>query len=158
MRGVNIGYIKNIKMDLNSILVLVYINSTHIFIPKNCVIEINQTGLLSDFIIDIIPLESIYISEVRHLNLFSKECHKSKFVCHSNYIYGHKGLNYDDLIRAATRISQRFDDPRFFNSFYIFIQNGINTLNELNYLTNDLANISNLFYCALRYFLLNFVF
>lgn len=145
-------------MDFNSILVLVYIESSKIFIPKNCIIEVSQTGLLSDSVIDIIPLEAVSSDEIINLDLFSKECYSSKFICNLSYLYGYRGLNYDDLVRAATRISQRFDDPRFFHSFYLFIQNSLSVSNDLVYLVNDFANITNLFYYTLRNFLLNFKF
>lgn len=158
MRGVDIGYIKSIKMDLNSILILAYINSSNTFIPKNCLIETCQTGLLSDCIIDVIPLEAINYNDTFNFNVFSSACYNSKFICHSSYLYGYRGLNYDDLIRAATRISQRFDDPRFFHSFYIFIQNSISISNDLVYLLNDLANIADLFYYTLRNCLFNLLF
>nr|YP_009293679.1 hypothetical protein Rhodyp_083 [Rhodymenia pseudopalmata]AOM64361.1 hypothetical protein Rhodyp_083 [Rhodymenia pseudopalmata] len=158
MRGIDVGCIHSIKMDFNSILILVHIKSSKIFIPKNCIIETSQTGLLSESVIDIIPLESISSFEASHLDIFSEDCPKSSLICHSNYLYGHRGLNYDDLVRSATRISQRFDDPRFFNSFYIFIQNILNVSNELIYVTNDFANISNLFYYTLRHFLLKIIF
>ena len=153
MRGMNIGYIKNIKMDLNSILILVHINSSNIFIPKNCLIETSQTGLLSDYIVDIIPLQVINRRDVDNLNVFSTKCYSSKFVCDASYLYGYRGLNYDDLLRAATRISQRFDDPRFFHSFYVFIQNSISVSNDLVYLFNDFASIINILYYILHYFL-----
>nr|YP_009296238.1 hypothetical protein Sebd_086 [Sebdenia flabellata]AOM65173.1 hypothetical protein Sebd_086 [Sebdenia flabellata] len=157
MRGINVGYIKNMKMDVNSVLVLVYIKSSNIFIPKNSIIETSQTGLLSDSVIDIIPLEKVIIEDTRNLNLFSEECHKSKFICHSNYLYGQRGLNYDDLVRAATRISQRFDDPRFFNAFYVFLQNSLIVSDDCNNITTDIANITSLFYYTLRNLLLNFI-
>lgn len=159
MRGMNIGYIKNIKMDLNSILILVHINSSNIFIPKNCLIETTQTGLLSDSIIDIIPLDLINNCDIDSLNVFSTKCYSSNFVCNASYLYGYRGLNYDDLLRAATRISQRFDDPRFFHSFYIFIQNSISISNDLVYLLNDFTSITNVLYYTLHYFLFHmFVF
>nr|YP_009488589.1 Ycf22 [Grateloupia filicina]AWD77377.1 Ycf22 [Grateloupia filicina]BCB14925.1 Ycf22 [Grateloupia asiatica] len=149
MRGINIGYVKNIKMNFNSVLVLVHIKSNDILIPKNAIIETSQTGLLNDAVIDILPLETIFIEKIRDIDVFSNVCQESKFLCNLSYIYGERGLNYDDLIRAATRISQRFDDPRFFNLLYIFLQNSFE-------ISEDIANTTALFYHLLRNFLLYF--
>ena len=146
MRGLKIGYIKHLKIDLNSILVLVHINSTNILIPKNSIVETNQTGLLNDCVIDIIPLEKVNASSLINVDVFSSKCIKSRFMCHLNYLEGDRGLNYDDLIRAATRISQRFDDPSFFNVFYLFLQNSIDLSEDILNITVDISSLLALFY------------
>jgi len=94
---------------------------------------------LNESFIDIIPLENIKYSE--GIDPLSVECFKSKFVCHLSYLEGDRGLNYDDLVRATTRISQRFDDPRFFNLFYIFFQNAIDLSDNMLDLTIDFSDI-----------------
>lgn len=156
MRGVNIGYIKNMKIDLNSILVLVHINSTQTLIPRNAIIETNQTGLLNDTIVDIIPLNKILIQNVHNVSVFSDSCHSSSIVCHLDILEGDRGLNYDDLVRAATRISQRFDDPNFFNVFYLFLQNSLELSDDMVNITNDIANMFTLLYKFIFAFLENF--
>nr|YP_010986233.1 hypothetical protein UYL67_pgp187 [Pachymeniopsis lanceolata]WOL37151.1 hypothetical protein [Pachymeniopsis lanceolata] len=148
MRGINVGYVKNIKMNFNSVLVLVHIKSKNILVPKNVVIETSQTGLLNDAVIDIIPLGTVSLENMPDIDVFSDVCLESKFLCNLSYIYGERGLNYDDLIRAATRISQRFDDPRFFNLLYVFLQNSLE-------ISEDIANTTSLFYHFLRGFLLH---
>nr|YP_010904029.1 hypothetical protein REQ00_pgp145 [Caulacanthus ustulatus]WCH57280.1 hypothetical protein [Caulacanthus ustulatus] len=150
MRGVNIGSVKNIKMDLNSVLVLGSIKSRHILIPKNSIIETNQTGLLNDIVIDIIPLDKITERDFQDVNVLSPQCFKSKIICHLNYLQGERGLNYDDLVRAATRVSQRFDDPSFFNLFYIFLQNTIDLSDDIFSITLDMSNLLSIFYSILK--------
>nr|WCH56081.1 hypothetical protein [Calliblepharis sp.] len=140
MRGTNIGYVKKIKIDFNSILLLVYIKSGSILIPKNSIIETNQTGLLNETVIDIVPLNLLNYRVSKQINVFSKECYKSSIVCHLNYMQGERGLNYDDLVRAATRISQRFDDPSFFNIFYLFLQNSIELSDDILSIIFDTSN------------------
>ena len=154
MRGVNIGYIKNVQINVNSVLVLVYIKSSNILIPKNSIIETNQTGLFNDTVIDIVPLEKIEMNNLKYLNLFHKDCVKSLILCNNQYILGDRGLNYDDLVRATTRIAQRFDDPRFFNLLYIFLQNGLELSDDIIMILNQISDIIFLFHISLRNFLL----
>lgn len=125
LKGLSIGRIVSIKLHLNTIVVLAKINSSLNPIPRNVLIETNQTGLLNEAVIDIFPLENIEIFNKQLIDPLSPECLNSKIVCNFSYVKGNRGLNYDDLVRATTRISQRFDDPRFFNLFYIFLYNGI---------------------------------
>nr|QJH88243.1 Ycf22 [Pterocladia lucida] len=135
MRGISVGYVQDLKLGFNTVIVLVNINSTNIFIPKNSIIETSQTGILKDAIIDIIPLEVIKMSKIPYIDHFSNDCYMSKFLCNYHHLYGERGINYDDLIRATTRISQRFDDPRFFNLCYLLLQRLIN----VSYIMLDLS-------------------
>nr|QVY57947.1 hypothetical protein [Betaphycus gelatinus] len=150
MRGINIGYVKRIKMNLNSILVMVNVRSEHIVIPKNSIIETSQTGLLNEAVIDIVPLESLSIKDIERSNVFSEDCNISKIICHLNYLQGERGLNYDDLVRAATRISQRFDDPVFFNIFYLFLRNTIEISDDIVNITFDTSNLISMLHYTIR--------
>ena len=125
LRGLSIGRIISIKLHVNTVVVLAKINSSLNPIPRNVLIETNQTGLLNEAVIDIFPLENIEILNKQFIDPLSSKCLNSKIICNLSHLKGNRGLNYDDLVRATTRISQRFDDPRFFNLFYIFLYNGI---------------------------------
>nr|YP_009546564.1 hypothetical protein [Gelidium kathyanniae]AYO27912.1 hypothetical protein [Gelidium kathyanniae] len=142
MRGVNIGSVKDIKLKLNTVIVLINIKSTDILIPKNSIIEATQTGLLKDVTIDITPLEIINLNEVSHIDHFSNYCYTSRILCNYHHLYGERGINYDDLVRSTTRISQRFDDPRFFNLCYLLIQRLNNISNIMLDFTYDVNKIT----------------
>jgi phospholipid/cholesterol/gamma-HCH transport system substrate-binding protein len=131
LRGYRIGSVTDISTELNSILVLIKIDSSLIIIPRNSLIEITQTGLLNDSVIDILPLEHIVDTDLKKLDPFADNCINSNVVCHLSYLEGDRGLNYDDLVRATTRIAQRFDDPSFFNLFYAFLHQGIKLSDNL---------------------------
>lgn len=146
MRGVNIGYIQSLKINLNSVLVTAYINSTNILIPKKSVIETNQTSLFNNTIIDITPLIIYDKLDSQLVNVLDKKCYSSAFLCNYQYVVGHRGLNYDDLIRATTRIVQRFDDPRLFSFFYFFLYNGLETFDELPTIISSTGDILNVLY------------
>jgi phospholipid/cholesterol/gamma-HCH transport system substrate-binding protein len=141
LRGLSIGHIINIKLGLNTVLVLAKINSSLIVIPRNVLIETNQTGLLNEAVVDIFPLENIEIMDQQLINPLSSGCLNSKIVCHLSHLTGDRGLNYDDLVRATTRISQRFDDPRFFNLFYTFLHNGIELSHNVVYISTYLLDL-----------------
>nr|YP_009392435.1 hypothetical protein [Caloglossa monosticha]ARW60997.1 hypothetical protein [Caloglossa monosticha] len=155
-RGIQIGSIKNIYMKVNSVIVVAYINSLNILIPKNSLVETNQTGLFNDTIIDIVPLK-IVDSKLFDINIFSSSCLKSNFLCNHHYLKGYRGLNYDDLIRAATRISQRFDDPRFFSLFYIFLQNNIDISDEFLDILNTASNFLYIFLFLIKKYFITYL-
>lgn len=146
MRGINIGYINRIQIQQNYVLVKVNINTSSILIPKNSLVETTQTGLLNDTVVDITPLENINIQDMKNINLYTKSCMQSEFLCQYDYIKGERGLNYDDLVRAATRISQRLDDPILFQLANLFLQNTIYISNEFIEFTDNITNITILIY------------
>jgi len=146
LRGINIGSVVDLTSEINSVLVLVDINSSLITIPKNSLIETNQTGLLNDTAIDILPLDLIMQKNESFIpSPLSPDCLSSRILCHLSYVEGERGLNYDDLIRATTRISQRFDDPRFFNLFYTFLQNGIEFSDNIVSISSDISRFITIF-------------
>jgi phospholipid/cholesterol/gamma-HCH transport system substrate-binding protein len=154
MRGVNIGYVQSLKINPNSVLVAVYITSSDIIIPKNSIIETSQTSLFNNTVIDIIPLEKKLLYHHNDINLFHQNCYQSKVICHHQYVIGERGLNYDDLIRATTRIAQRFDDPRLFNLFYFFMQNSLEISDDCVRILNNISNLSYVLYSSLQYLFL----
>lgn len=125
MRGMHIGSIKSVKLKLNCVLVIVSIDSDKILIPTFSIIETAQTGLLNDSVIDIIPYNNLSLQGSKLQSPLSKSCNSSVIICNKMYVVADRGLNYDDLVRSATRISQRFDDPRFFNIFYLFLRSSV---------------------------------
>ena len=135
-KGVTVGSVYNISVKPNKVVLLIHVNSSNILIPKNSLIEANQVGLFNDVVIDITLFDNFYSIESQYVNPSSIQCLRSSFICSDFYVKGYKGLNYDDLVRATTRISQRFDDPRFFNLFYILLQNSIDISSEIAYLVN----------------------
>ena len=141
LRGLSIGRIISIKLHVNTVVVLAKINSSLNPIPRNVLIETNQTGLLNEAVIDIFPLENIEILNKQFIDPLSSKCLNSKIICNLSHLKGNRGLNYDDLVRATTRISQRFDDPRFFNLFYIFLHNGIELSDNIVYLSLQLLDL-----------------
>lgn len=141
LRGVKVGQVHRISIQYNKVIVLLRINSLKILIPKNSVVEANQIGLFNDIVIDITPIDDIDYRDANYLNLRSQKCLISQFICPNFYIKGYKGMNYDDLVRATTRISQRFDDPHFFSLFYLFLHNGINISDEIINLINDSSHL-----------------
>nr|YP_009393267.1 hypothetical protein [Symphyocladiella dendroidea]ARW61829.1 hypothetical protein [Symphyocladiella dendroidea] len=137
LRGVKIGYVRRITIHLNKVVVLLNIKTQNILIHKNSIFQATQVGLFNDIVVTITPLDYIKSHNFMSKFILSRDCKFLSAICPNSYVKGYKGINYDDLIRATTRISQRFDDPRFFNLFYLLLKNVINISDELFLLIND---------------------
>lgn len=146
-------------MKINSIVVLVHIQSSNILIPKTSIIETNQTGLFNNTVLDIIPFKTISMgfSQNYNIDIFSKSCLSSNFLCNDFYLHGNRGLNYDDLVRSTTRISQRFDDPRFFSLFYIFLQNTVDISDDIIYIFHNMTYLLYIFTKLINTYLFKYI-
>nr|YP_009396562.1 hypothetical protein [Vertebrata australis]ARW65748.1 hypothetical protein [Vertebrata australis] len=144
-RGVKIGAIYRINLHVNKVVILVKINSSKILIPKDVIFEANQMGLFNDIVISINRSNSLFPVSYQDVVLHKNSSHMSNFITSNSYIKGYKGISYDDLIRSTTRISQRFDDPRFFSLFYLLLKNGIYLSDEILLLIYNSSTLLNLF-------------
>nr|YP_010618847.1 hypothetical protein PN064_pgp143 [Deltalsia parasitica]WAX02860.1 hypothetical protein [Deltalsia parasitica] len=146
LRGVKIGYVSRVTIHLNKVVVLLNITRKHTLIHENTLFEATQIGLFNDIVVTLTPLDYIKSHDVISTFVLSKDCKLLAVICPNSYLKGYKGINYDDLIRATTRISQRFDDPRFFNLFYLLLQNAINISDEVLFFINDSSVLFYLFF------------
>lgn len=133
-RGIKIGVVTRVSVNASKVVTLLKIKSHKILIPINSIFEANQIGIFNDIVVSITP-PKIYTLEN------SIDDKSIKFLTPNSYIKGYKGISYDDLIRSTTRISQRFDDPRFFSLFYVFLKNSIYLSDEVLIFTHNFANI-----------------
>lgn len=142
LRGIQVGTIQNLQLKSNCVLALAEIYSHKTMITKDSIFETTQTGLLNDTVIDIIPLKSL--EGYLNTSPISFSCNSSKIICNNTYILGDRGLNYDDLVRSTTRISQRFDDPSFFYLFYIFLTSSVEVAEGVSTFLKDFLSSLNL--------------
>ncbi len=140
-KGVNIGVVNSVGLSMNKVVVLVSIKSSSILIPSNSIFEANQSGLFNDIVISINLIYKSHDIKSEATNLAHCRNSLSSVVEHNSYIKGYKGLSYDDLIRSTTRISQRFDDPRFFSLFYLLLKNGLYLSDELLVLIYNFSSV-----------------
>nr|YP_010619234.1 hypothetical protein PNY92_pgp141 [Amplisiphonia pacifica]WAX03247.1 hypothetical protein [Amplisiphonia pacifica] len=155
LRGVKIGNVSRITVHLNKVVVLLNIKTDNTLIHKNSIFEATQVGLFNDIVVTVTPLNYIKSQNLISTFVLSRDCKSLSAICPNSYIKGYKGINYDDLIRATTRISQRFDDPRFFNLLYLLLKNVISISDELFFLINDSSVILYLCFKLMNLIVLN---
>lgn len=156
-KGVNIGVVSRISLSINKVVILLTIKSSDILIPLNTIFEANQIGLFNDIIISIKPQASFNSVKMQNLNIY-RNYFDYQFIPHNSYIKGYKGISYDDLIRSTTRISQRFDDPRFFSLFYLLLKNSFYISDEILILVHNSSTVSQIIIKSIGLTLSKYVF
>ncbi|XP_065866081.1 protein TRIGALACTOSYLDIACYLGLYCEROL 2, chloroplastic isoform X2 [Euphorbia lathyris] len=110
IRGVTVGNVIKVNPSLRSIEVVAEVDDDKIIIPKNSLVEVNQSGLLMETLIDITPRDPIPSPSVGPLDA---ECVKEGLiVCDRQKIQGYQGVSIDALVGICTRLGRELEGDR----------------------------------------------
>jgi phospholipid/cholesterol/gamma-HCH transport system substrate-binding protein len=112
-RGVRVGRISQIQPGPNAVEVEIEIAQADLIIPRDVVIEANQSGLISESIIDIRPKSSLPIGQNLAKPL-DQNCNASLIICNNARLKGQIGISLDDLIRSSTELATTYNNPEFY--------------------------------------------
>ncbi|KAL2620465.1 hypothetical protein R1flu_000670 [Riccia fluitans] len=108
IRGVDVGSVVAVKPSLERIDVLVELADTSIVIPRNALVEVNQSGLISETLIDITPREPIPKPTVGPLDEGCKQ--EGMILCDRERIKGEQGVSLDELVGICTKLAKQMGD------------------------------------------------
>lgn len=115
IRGVNVGNVVRVNPSLKSIEAVVEVDDDKTFIPRNSIVEVNQSGLLMETMIDITPKDPIPTPSVGPLD---PECDKEGLiVCDRQKIKGYTGVSLDALVGIFTRLGRDMEDIGVANTY-----------------------------------------
>ncbi|OVA16499.1 Mammalian cell entry-related [Macleaya cordata] len=108
IRGVTVGNVIRLNPSLKSIEAVIEVEDDKIFIPRNSLIEVNQSGLLMETLIDITPRDPLPMPSVGPLD---SECAKEGLiVCDREKIRGQQGVSLDALVGIFTRLGREMEE------------------------------------------------
>ncbi|WZZ28613.1 hypothetical protein YC2023_012014 [Brassica napus] len=115
IRGVTVGSVIRVNPSLKNIEAVVEIEDDKIIIPRNSLVEVNQSGLLMETMIDITPKDPIPEPSVGPLH---QECGKEGLiVCDREKIKGEQGVSLDELVGIFTRMGRDVEEIGVANAF-----------------------------------------
>ncbi|KAK3204379.1 hypothetical protein Dsin_018425 [Dipteronia sinensis] len=115
IRGVTVGNVIRVNPSLESIEAIVEVEDDKIIIPQNSLVEVNQSGLLMETLIDITPRDPIPTPSVGPLD---PECVKEGLiVCDRQKMKGYQGVSLDALVGIFTRLGREVEEIGVANSY-----------------------------------------
>ncbi|KAG2485513.1 hypothetical protein HYH03_015786 [Edaphochlamys debaryana] len=105
IRGVQVGQVLAVKPSLERVDVLVEVNDVGTVIPRNSVIEANQSGLIAEPLVDITP--QLPVPDYRALPHEPRCQEEALLVCANGHIAGRQGVALDDLVYIMTRLARQ---------------------------------------------------
>ncbi|XP_068318349.1 protein TRIGALACTOSYLDIACYLGLYCEROL 2, chloroplastic-like isoform X1 [Pyrus communis] len=115
IRGVTVGNVIRVNSSLESIEAVVEVEDDKTVIPRNALIEVNQSGLLMETRIDITPKDPLPNISVGPLH---PECGKEGLiVCDRQKMRGHQGVSLDALVGIFTRLGREVEEIGIANTY-----------------------------------------
>eukprot|EP00775_Hariotina_reticulata_P007426 gene7426-7635_t len=109
IRGVAVGSVLNVKPSLDKVDVLVEVNDMATVIPRNSVIEANQSGLIAEPLVDITPQLPLPTYSASPLDVPGCES-EAAIVCNNGHIRGQQGVALDDMVYVMTRMARQMEE------------------------------------------------
>ncbi|KAF3778636.1 TRIGALACTOSYLDIACYLGLYCEROL 2 protein [Nymphaea thermarum] len=115
IRGVNVGTVVKVNPSLKSIDAVVEVDDEKTVIPRNSLVEVNQSGLLMETMIDITPRDPIPTPTVGPLDL---DCDKEGLiVCDRQRLKGGQGVSLDTLVGIFIRLGKEMEEIGVSNTY-----------------------------------------
>ncbi|YAF95969.1 MAG: MlaD family protein [Nodularia sp. CChRGM 3473] len=143
-RGVKVGNISRVQPRPNAIEVEIEIAPADLIMPRDVVIEANQSGLISESIIDITPKRSLPTG-VSVAKPLENNCDNSLVVCHGSRLKGQIGISIDELIRSSTNFANAYNDPKFYQRLNQLLESSTEAASSVAALSQDVQSLSKSF-------------
>ncbi|XP_009589985.1 protein TRIGALACTOSYLDIACYLGLYCEROL 2, chloroplastic [Nicotiana tabacum] len=115
IRGVNIGNVIRVNPSLRNVEAVVEVEDDKIIIPRNSLVEVNQSGLIMETMIDITPRDPIPVPSVGPLH---PDCAKEGLIiCDRQKIKGYQGVSLDALVGIFTRLGREAEEIGLSNAY-----------------------------------------
>ncbi|WP_084777049.1 MlaD family protein [Anabaena sp. PCC 7108] len=144
-RGVKVGSISNIKTLVNSVEVEIEIGDPNLLIPYNSSIEANQSGLISESIIDITPKTKLP-TETDISKPLDKDCNASLIICNgASNLKGTIGISVDELIRQSSDFASLYGNEKFYKNVDRLLVTSADAASSVANLSRELQTVSKSF-------------
>ncbi|WP_066381630.1 MULTISPECIES: MlaD family protein [unclassified Anabaena] len=143
-RGVKVGNIARIQPGPNAVEVEIEILQSDLIIPRDVVVEANQSGLISESIIDITPKTSLPSGE-NIAKPLDKNCNPSLIVCNGSRLKGQIGISLDELIRSTTELATVYNNPQFYQRVNKLLETSSEAATSVAALSKDIRSLSRSF-------------
>lgn len=108
IRGFTVGNVVQVRPSLERIDAVIQVVDDKVVIPRNSLVEVNQSGLLMETLIDITPRPPVPKHTAGPLD---PTCNKEGLiVCDRERIKGEQGVSLDELVGIFTRLGRQMDE------------------------------------------------
>ncbi|TVQ05838.1 MAG: MCE family protein [Leptolyngbya sp. DLM2.Bin27] len=140
-RGVPVGRVLRVVPTANAVDVAVEIGRSELRIPRDALIQVNQSGLIGDTTIDITPLRPLAAQELA-VDPIGADCPGQAIICDGDRLAGTVGASYESLISSMEKLAITFADPELVLDFKTTLRNATTLTKAATLLTAELTLLS----------------
>jgi phospholipid/cholesterol/gamma-HCH transport system substrate-binding protein len=140
-RGVPVGRIVDIRPGSNQVQIQVEITESSLRMPKDVLIEANQSGFIGETTIDITPL-TLLAEDQQAINPNEADCQDSAIICDGDVLPGEVGISYESLLRSAEEVADLFTDPEIVDALKATLANAEVLTTKISGLTDELTELT----------------
>ncbi|MBW4573856.1 MAG: MCE family protein [Aphanothece sp. CMT-3BRIN-NPC111] len=140
-RGVNVGKISEIAPGPNGVAVTIELAPDDLVIPRDVLVEANQSGLIGETYLEITPRGSLPVG-VKVATPNDPKCNPQLIVCNKTRLQGQIGASSEELIRSTIRFANTYTDPNFVANLNAATRNTAIAAAEVAKLSRDFSGVA----------------
>ena len=139
-RGVTVGRIDRISPNPNGVAVQIAIAPADLIIPRDSEVTVNQSGLLGETVLDIVPRRPLSDGAIAAKPL-DRDCNKEIILCEGSRISGALGISTDELVRASIKFATVYSDPKFTGNINSLTKNSSDAAAQITILSKEVTGL-----------------
>jgi phospholipid/cholesterol/gamma-HCH transport system substrate-binding protein len=139
-RGIRVGKIAAIKPNENGVEVELEITDPNLKIPRNSIAEVSQTGLIGEPVIEIMPQEKVTLGKDL-ASAVDSNCDTNTIVCNNAQMPGRSGASFNELLRRATALVNRYESPEIVDGLKKTLANASQAAADISILSKKFGDL-----------------
>jgi phospholipid/cholesterol/gamma-HCH transport system substrate-binding protein len=147
-RGIRVGKIAKIDPGANGVEVVMQLDDPNLTIPKDASVEISQTGLIGEPVLEIVPRNKVALNTAALAKPLDSKCDRNLILCNNAKVDGQIGASFNEVLRRATKLIDLYSNPQLLNNLNSTLiktgtaaQDFSQLSKSLNKLTNDFSSL-----------------
>ncbi len=147
-RGIRVGKIAKIEPGANGVEVVMQMDDPNLTIPKDSSVEISQTGLIGEPVLEIVPRNTATLNTSAIAKPLDSKCDRNLILCNNARVNGQIGASFNELLRRATKLVDLYSNPQLVNNLNATLaktgtaaEDFSRLSKSLNKLTNDFSSL-----------------
>ncbi len=141
-RGIRVGKIAKIEPGANGVEVVMQMDDPNLTIPKDVTVEISQTGLIGEPVLEIIPRSTVALNTNSLAKALDSKCDSKLILCNNARVDGQIGASFNELLRRATKLVDLYSNPQLVNNLNATLAKTGTAAEDFSRLSKNLNKLS----------------
>jgi phospholipid/cholesterol/gamma-HCH transport system substrate-binding protein len=141
-RGIRVGKIAKIVPGANGVAVTIQMDDPNLIIPKDVAVEISQTGLIGEPVVEITPLSNAVINTSSIARALDSKCDRNLILCNNAKVDGQIGASFNELLRRATKLVELYNNPELLRNINSTVVKAGTAAEDVSKLSKSVSKLS----------------